>query len=139
MMSTPVAPGKSLKLLVKAKTKNIQYEPSHIGIDGWNGSVWRRLASPPVAPLGSMDWKEISYSTIIPADIGDIRIYLYGSVGQSWFDDLKIFQDDALIYMNKFTNWLPYQIAGAAITAVPVALYATKRMPKVTIPQEWWK
>jgi len=30
-------------------------------------------------------------------------------------------------------------ITGAIITAIPIGLYAARRMPKVTVPEEWWK
>jgi len=140
----PVTPGAKLAVKVKAKQQNVLYSASHIPIDGYNGKEWRRLWSLRL-PLGTFDWSEHSRTETLPTDIIAIRSSPAGGAGSAtapgitWFDDLKIYQDDKLIYENKFSNWLPYQIAGAVITAIPIGLYAARRMPKVRVPEEWWK
>ena len=39
-----------------------------------------------------------------------------GAKGVTWFDDVKVYQDNVLIYSNDFSNWNPY--IGAGIGAV---------------------
>jgi len=139
-----VSPGSRVKVEVKTKIQNIFYETTHVGIDGWDGKGWRRLHTFGHR-TGARDWETIEGELSIPSNVFALRCVFAGAAGTpeypgiSWFDDLKIYQDDKLIYMNKFSNWLPYQIAGAVITAIPVGLYAARRMPKIRVPEEWWK
>jgi len=95
---------------------------------------------------GTSDWIQYEKTISVPSDIFEIRVTQstmgYGDPQNPTiikFDDLQVWQEGKLIYENKFSNWLPYQIAGAVITVIPVGLYAARRMPKITVPQEWWK
>jgi len=140
-----VKPGAAITLEFKAKQENVMYTPSAVVVNGWDGKEWIRIWGVDL-PLGSFDWRTVKPEKWwIPPGVSVIRVFLSGGAGDrerpgiTWFDDLKIYMDDRLIYENKFSNWLPYQIAGAVITAIPVGLYAARRMPKITVPQEWWK
>ena len=47
-----------------------------------------------------------------------------GKVANCWLDDLKIYQDDVLIYSNDFSNWAPLLIIPAEIiTGVAMIKY----------------
>jgi len=132
--------------MIKVENGNIA-EPAWIAMYGYD------LAGSKVAGsyfhtdvTVSRDWVKVEGSIDMPARVLNIELRMIcagsgvkGRVATTWFDDLKIYQDDTLIYENKFSNWLPYQIAGAVITAIPIGLYAARRMPKITVPQEWWK
>jgi len=141
-----VRPGSTIKFEFNAKQQNVltQYR-SHYRIIGFDGEKWVNIPRALISlPIGTFDWKHYETHFVVPANIKAIRGAPRGGAGMpeagiTWWDDLKIYMDDKLIYENKFSNWLPYQMAGAVITAIPVGLYATRRMPKITVPQEWWK
>jgi len=85
---------------------------------------------------GTHDWKKYRDEKTLPTDARYVRAYVYGGTGRpgkpgiNWYDDFKIYQDDKLIYENKFSNWLPYQIAGAIALSIPTALYAIPRLKR---------
>jgi len=109
--SLTVTPGATLTVRVNAKQENVLYTHSYLALSGFNGKEWRALRPTIELPLGSFDWMPHSMEIPIPSDIVAIRS-LAGPLGGAgspeapgitWFDDLKIYQDDVLIYENKFT------------------------------------
>ena len=125
---TPVTaskPNSRIRMTIKAKLKDVLYDFSHIALDGWDGSKWFRIEPPPYVPVdlgrGTIDWKTVVLETIIPSNVNLIRPYLVAGGGSpekpaiTWFDDLKIYQDDVLIYENNFSNWAPLIIIPAEI------------------------
>jgi hypothetical protein len=131
-----VKPGASIRAEMKAKQEKVLYPKyvSGFAVDGWDGKEWKRIARLAL-PLGNFDWSEQRLDLVVPSGIMAIRGALAGGAGSSegvpgftWFDDLKIYQDDVLIYANDFSNWNPYIGAGlgGALTAVPAYLIAKK-------------
>jgi len=129
---TPVKPGGKLKVSVKAKLQNVVSNESHVAVDGWNGSSWVRLMDLGVK-TGTIDWAEWNGETTVPAGIQYIRCNLAAGGGTpegiTWYDDLKIYQDGALIYANDFSNWNPIIGAGAGAAVGAVAGYALTKKP----------
>jgi len=147
-LTFPVKPGDKVVVKVMAKQENVspQSRNSLIDFNMLINGEWRYWMGLGL-PAGSFGWSPFEITGVAPAGI--TRFMLRGVWGGgsgddarpavTHFDDLKIYHNDKLIYENKFSNWLPYQIAGAVITAIPIGLYAARRMPKITVPQEWWK
>ncbi len=80
---------------------------------------------------GSYDWTKVQNEKTIPADANLllVRIYAKGYKGDTlWLDDLKIYQDDLLIYSNNFSNWWP-DIIGVpvAVVGAVAAFFGLKR------------
>ena len=125
-----VNPDATLKVEYNAKGQNTVYG-SHVSIDGWNGTEWRRLINipPKLLPLGSFDWRVISESFKIPPDVTVIGYQPSAGAGDratpgiTWFDDLKIYQNGVPIYENKFSNWAPIIIPAEIITGVAMIKY----------------
>jgi len=135
----PVTPSSTVKAVIKGKTKDVLI----VG-DGWkvgsyltiHGSetglpeTWRYLFRVETG-YGTRDWKEYSAELVIPPDIKLLlgELVIGGGTPEkpaySWFDDLKIYQDDKLIYTNYFTAsivMLPFAVApllvvGGVVTA----------------------
>jgi len=104
-----VKPGSKIRRVIKVKQQNVLYAGSHTPIDGWDGKTWRRLANLWL-PMGSFGWVEDVKELTVPSDVTAIRGHLAGggsgspeTPGITWFDDLKIYQDDVLIYENYFS------------------------------------
>jgi hypothetical protein len=132
-----VTPGSVLKVVYNVKQQGVTGRAlSHFSVDGWNGSNWRRLANVPPEwlPPGTWDWRHVEHSFTVPTDVTLIRFNpaggdgTPGAPGITWWDDLKIFQDGKLIYVNGFDNWNPYVGAGlgGVLTAVPAYLIAKR-------------
>jgi len=112
-----ITPGKTLKIVVNWKQQDVILPESgirpHVGF-WWNG-VWGGQIFP---PLGTYDWREFKGEWIVPAGKTTLDVIIAGGAGTpekpgiTWFDDLKIYQDDVLIYANDFSNWNPYIGAG---------------------------
>jgi hypothetical protein len=136
----PVAPGKTLTLTFKGKGENQTIHPisklgtSHVSIDGEYADGRRVRLLTVSFPLGSFNWQEFKGSVVVPSDIWYIRIDLWSGTGLpekpniAWFDDLKVYMDNTLIFSNDFTNWNPYIGAGVGgiLTAVPAYLITKK-------------
>jgi len=126
-----VVPGRPLTLKVKIKVKDVIYSHSNIPVTIFDGKkrVYLGAAS---APLGTHDWREYSVQVNIPKETVYVVSNLAGGAGTpdrpgiSWFDDLKIYQDDKLIYANDFSNWNPYIGAGAGAAIGAIAGYFIK-------------
>jgi len=115
-----VTPRATIRLEVNAKAENMQFE-SGVCVDGWNGREWVRVAPlwrVLLLPTGTYDWFKATKEFTIPSGITSIRVWLAGTWGTpgipgiTWFDDLKIYMDDKLIYADDFSNWNPYLGAG---------------------------
>ena len=125
-------PGVPLRLELAGKQQNVTAPLggySHFPIWGApQGGEYRYLGSLAM-PLGTYDWQPLSRELPIPADIVMINATLGGASGTpenpgiTWFDDLKIHQDDVLIYANDFSNWAPVIIPAQIITGVAMIKY----------------
>ena len=121
IIGLPVTPNSKLTLTINVKqidTSTIQR--SHIGInrliDGIEGP---RIGSALDFPPGRFDWRSFTHMVIIPSEVNVVKVIIAaGPKGTTWFDDLKIYQDDVLIYSNDFSNWAPIIIPTEIITGV---------------------
>jgi len=119
----PVTPSSRVRVEINIKTDNIltpypgrpEIEwGSYITIYGFDGEKWRPtdLAAPDpwttCGAYGKTDWTKYEKEIVIPSDIRMLQGRLVAAKGLTWFDDLKIYQDDKLIYSNYFSNWNPY-------------------------------
>jgi len=137
-----VAPNSTLKVDFSMKVQNVRI------IEGWgsyarvygssDGKTWRQICLVPErdGAFGTRNWKTYSVVFVTPADINYVYVELvasaglFGKPGISWYDDLKIYQDDKLIYANDFSNWNPYIGAGAlGIVGGAGAYQLTKNIP----------
>jgi len=138
----PVKPG-AVRISVKVKKENVgltpgidpEFRDSRVIIWGFNGAEWKWLGKMTVG-YGTENWREYTGEVEIPAGIDLLKVQLRCGAGAkerpaiTWFDDLKIYQDDKLIYANDFNNWNPYigVGVGGVVVAVPTYLY-TKNVP----------
>jgi len=135
-----VIPGSTVKIEANAKQQNVLKERyrSAIPVDGFNGEEWSRIWPAVIHfPLGTFDWRKMERSFTVPSDVEVIRVlYSCGAgisedkPGITWLDDLKIYQDDKLIYANDFSNLNPYIGAGALGVASGIGAHQlTKDIP----------
>jgi len=141
----PTTPGARITATFKIKEEHTIRDPSGL----WGVMIyWNREPAPlPIpgkaygwtwleagtTPLGTHDWMDWEIKAVhpVPSEGRYLLAYLVGPPGGiSWWDDLKIYQDNKLIYENKFSNWLPYQIAGAIAISIPTALYAIPKLKR---------
>jgi len=111
-VNIPVTPGATVKAVVNAKTKDVipyRGNGSWISIMGSpDGVDWKYIDGgftvPPVPGVrGTKDWQQYESEMRMPADIKLLRLHFTFPKGTTWFDDLKIYQDDKLIYENYFS------------------------------------
>ncbi len=124
----PVTPGSKVRAEIMGKSDNVptplpppseRMLGSYLVIYGSeDGATYRSLGFlvPSGGVYGKTDWTKHSVEMIIPPDVKLIRGALVAAKGETWFDDLKIYQDDILIYENQFTDWAP--IIGATAGAI---------------------
>jgi len=131
----PVKPHATLKAIYKGKTENSTEPPG-----GGNFVMVRlldaagRYVTHKVAWIGygTIDWKDVQAVVTAPSEAAVMEVYIAGAGGRpempaiTWFDDLKIYQDDEFIYENKFSNWKPYILAG--IIAIPSAIFGLGKL-----------
>ena len=130
-----VQPGKKLTVTIKGKGEHLIIHPitqlgtSHIAVDGVDvAGALRRLFNI-VFPVGTFDWTEFKENVTISSDVIALRVTTIagpGLVAQpsvTWFDDLKIYQDDVLIYADDFSNWAPIIIPAQIVTGVAMIKY----------------
>jgi len=88
-------------------------------------------------PHGIYEWTMISQTTLpagtdveSPIGIQLVAGNAYDGVNdvEVWFDDLKVYVNDRLVYENTFDNWLPYIIGGGGIVTVVGVAGVTKLM-----------
>jgi hypothetical protein len=150
----PVTPGKKLRIEFKAKGTNIQ--PTGVDkvgcflwVQAYDGKEWKEISRVPKFPhmLGTFNWAAFSGELTVPAGALLVRLGLGIASGTAtqpsafWLDDLKVFQDNALIYANDFNNWNPYvgavvggvggALAGYVITKQP--MYALAAIPTALV------
>ena len=113
------------KLKVEVNAKCLNHRPtgdgsiSRVTLGGWDGSKWVVMGPYPIIPLplGTFNWSKFTSPEVtVPAGITVVNVGPVGAVGTIWFGDLKIYQDDVLIYENKFSNWAPVIIPTEIIT-----------------------
>ena len=116
--SLAVTPGSTIMIKVNAKQSNVMFMRSGVVIHWYDREAdkWRYLKELKL-PLGSFDWQVFEYTFKVPAGVTLIRGRIRaggsgtpGSPGITWFDDLKIYQDDKLIYDNYFTALRPGKV-----------------------------
>ena len=118
-----VKPGSKLTVECKLKGNNIAYARSLVALAGWNGREWTFREPTIVSPPGTFEWETLRTETIIPSDIKYLRGILAGGGGSpqgiTWYDNLKIYQDDVIIYENKFTAPIA---KGTVMVALPIVM-----------------
>ncbi len=134
LFDLPVPLGSTITVSVQAKQSNVMSQfgiKSHVHFgriapDGRLLWLYDLLL-----PYGTFDWSEWTAEFKIPED----TITMVGTVkggpgtpeapGITWFDDLKIYQDDVLIYENDFSDWTPIigATAGAIIGGIAGEIY----------------
>lgn len=119
--------GSMLRIMINAKWRDVLYLKSRVPVDGWDGMEWRRLLNLYLNGMGIKGWDTYSSEFRVPQDIEAVRLTLWGGGGTpgiTWFDDLKIYQDDVLIYQNKFSEWKTVgAVVGAVIGGVAGGIY----------------
>lgn len=101
---------------------------SGIIIEAFTVGEWKVIINQRV-PDGKFDWINIDpdKETVIPDDAFILRVKLFakGVVGDiTWFDDLKIYQSNQVVYENKFSDWKPVgALAGAVIGGIAGVIY----------------
>jgi len=91
-------------------------EPAWIAVVGWN-AAGREVARFGTGGTVSQNWVKMEASRDMPTGIANIELRMVcagsgtkGKVATTWFDDLKIYQDDELIYDNYFTALRPGRV-----------------------------
>jgi hypothetical protein len=135
----PVLAGSKILLKVNVKQENIVN----------NADIFSRISSRVLVdqqeqwltqffhfPAGTWDWTEFT-SAPVTIPVGGTMLSSFsivggsslnsGVLGTTWFDDLKIYQDDILIYSDDFNNWNPYIGAGVGALAGIPAYILTKK------------
>jgi hypothetical protein len=103
-----------------------------------DGKTWKYLSGIALPP-GTFDWQLFSGELTVPSDVAVIRLYLGGGWGApgrpgvTWVDDVKIYQDGALIYSEDFSNWSPYIGAGLGAVAGGVGGYLATGKPEYAL------
>ena len=138
-----VAPGNLVKVQVNCKQENVLYSTSRAETWGWVEAEkrWRKVFGLWVdIPRGTIPkFKTFTSEMKVPEDITAIRVRVGGGSGSpeapgiTWFDDLKIYQDDELIYSNDFSNWNPYIGAGVGAVATAIPAWLITRNPLATL------
>lgn len=134
----PVTPGSTVRLEIMAKTNNLPVpvttsDPETFGSflssygskDGVGYNWLGKNARVPIGGVyGKTDWTKHSTEFILPPEIQLLQGIFLAAKGLTWFDDLQVFQDDVLIYEDKFSNWkLVGAAAGAVIGGVAGGIY----------------
>ena len=119
-----VTPGAPTRLEVYAKQDKIVHDTSFVLLERIIEGRWRWYQTIyfPKEPKDRFDWQKFSLDFINHVECDKVRISLHGG-GVNWFDDLKIFQNDVLIYENDFSNWAPIIIPAQIITGVAMIKY----------------
>ena len=122
----PVIPGKKVTYQIQVKQKDVVTEPSGINLYGKNGTS--KAVSYGGFPIGTYDWSlHENPGVTIPSDVTLLNVALFAGKGTTWVDDLKIFQDDVLIYSNDFSNYNPIIGAGVGAAIGASIGYVVKR------------
>ena len=73
------------------------------------------------------------YKIVVPEGIKVVKMFLLGGAGDrerpgvTWLDDLKVYVNGKLVYLNDFSNWSPYIGAGVGATAGGLVAYLPTR------------
>jgi len=134
LFTLPVTPGSTLKVEINAKKKNVRFRNSGLVFEAFNGR-WHYIPSASITVgVGTLDWlKYAGEPWTVPENFTEIRIALTGGSGSpeapgiTWFDDLKIYKDDKLIYDNYFTAFRPGKIVPVMVTPPEVLVRAWQR------------
>ena len=110
-----VQPRDVIRVTVEAKQENVKGRQGHVLLLGIPGALGVML------PLGSFDWSKFEREVTIPPEVNTFGVMPAGgdgtteSPGITWFDDLKIYQNEKLIYENKFTAPLVQAAVGVVL------------------------
>ena len=121
----PVKPNTPFIMVVNGKRDIIPLEQKYSAIRMDYAGTWDNIVSLHL-PRESFEWMEITKTGVIPEDAShvDLRIFAKGINGdKTWFDDLRIYQNDVLIYENHFTD--PDYAKRTAIKVVASAITGT--------------
>ena len=106
----PVTPSKPLRVEVYAKQVDSSLYHSGVRVDAWTGEKWY-YAVGWLEFFGTFNWKKfVVTSNPVQMDAKALKVMIFalGPKGKTtWYDDLRIYQDDILIYENKFTGLWP--------------------------------
>ena len=129
-----INPGSVIDVEVNAKQGKVTHEASRIYVNGRNGEGVR-LGVANLPPHTIFDWTKFAVPTFtVPADVSFITVYLIGGgttnpeePAETWYDDLRIYQDGVLIFENKFSKWGPTLIGGGIIAVILAAIFGGGR------------
>ena len=130
-----VNPGAKLKFTVNLKQSGVLYYAGGLVLEGYDGKEWKRLVGRIILQsFGSFDWttKEAEYT--IPSGIVAIRLAVAGGgtndptkPAETWWDDLRIYQDNVPIYSNDFSNWTPTIITAEITTGLAAIILGLRK------------
>ena len=121
----PVTGGTKVSVEVQSRVRNVvplEERGSYLAVHGFDGVEYRYLGFFNWLDHGTRDWELRVGEKTIPGDIRMLRVQLVSAGGtperpaETWVDDLRILQDDVLIYKNKFTSLWP--LTGVALPIV---------------------
>ncbi len=93
-----------------------------------------------------LEWEQVIKMSRLSPESKFLRLILVagipvssGQIAQTWFDDLKIYQDDVLIYENIFSDWAPYTGAalGAGIGVIAGVIVVLWDIIRIYIQSRW--
>lgn len=131
----PVNAGATIRVEFYAKSKDNQKgttQFTRFGLSYFTSTVKGDLLNGYITiPDGTHPWSKFTQEYTTPAGTYQIVPFFGATKGTVWFDDLKIYQNNVLIYSNDFSNWNPYIGAGiGAIAGIPAYIITKKSKPK---------
>jgi len=133
-----VKPNSLITLKLKAKQMEATLSGGYGAVNGWDGKNWSNLyALFYHLPKGNFEWAEFTNDFPkhkILDGVTHLRILLGSGLGPegqevtNWYDDLKIYQDDELIYENYFTMLRPGKIIPAMMKPPEIVVGVVQRL-----------
>ena len=130
----PVRPGSTVRIEVNAKQVNVRYSDGDVvASHAYLGETFKGVVSSKPLTRTDFDWTAFKAEFIIPSDVDTIIPVPRGGAGSkeapgtTWLDDLRIYQDDVLIYDNYFTALRPGKVVPNMITPPEIIIGAVQR------------